>query len=83
VTVPKLVNIVFAPGKWGRVAPNMCLSAILLHTIAYIRLKVGETFHHGQALPNLERSRCQAAPCKFSMIRSTAFSIRVLIRSLV
>ena len=56
VAVPKLVNIVFTPGKWGKIALNMCRSAILLNTIAHFRFEVGEIVRHCKALPNLERS---------------------------
>jgi hypothetical protein len=56
VTVPKLVNIVCALGKWGKIAPNTHHLAICFEIAAHFRLEVGEIVHSRIALPNLERS---------------------------
>ncbi len=56
VTVPKLVNIVCAPGKWGKIAPNIRRTAVRFHIVVHFRLEVGEIVRHCKTLPNLERS---------------------------
>lgn len=55
-TVPKLVNIVCIPEKWGEIAINIHRLALYFHTVVHFRLEVGGVVRHCKALPNLERS---------------------------